>query len=295
VIPRALLLGVLALAGCGARPAAPPPPEDRLMRQSAEAGRLALEAGRGEEAERLYRNALARARQSDAPEAIAATATGVAAALLAQRKPGEARAEVEAVVAELRRREVAATPSLLLAGALARHGAGDAAGAEALAAEVASRGAEDAEAARRATFLRGLIAAEGGDAAGLDAARAALAGAEGAGFRADLAELKGRAALLRGAPAEAEAFAMAAAALRNESLDYRGVSRALALAAQAAERQGARDRAADLYFRAGRGAGQRGETAEAGRWLGRAEALARAAGDRALAEAARRTSRSPPE
>jgi predicted ArsR family transcriptional regulator len=109
-----------------------------------------------------------------------------------------------------------------------------------------------------------------------------------------VAELAAREALLRGAFADAEARAGEAAVLRHDSLDNRGVSRALAIAAEAADRQGARGRAADLYFRAGRGAVARGEP-EGRRWLQRAEALARQSGDRVLAESARAAARPPAE
>lgn len=287
-------LVLLLLAACGGARQPPPPPEDRQLRQSAEAGRLALEAGRAEEAERQYRNALARAWQGDSAVAIGATATGIAAALLDRNRPREALTEVERAVAELRRRGAEPPPSLLLAGALARYRLNDLSGADTAASEVVARGAEDPEAAYRALFLRGLAASERRDAEAVAAARAALAGAEPAGFRADAEELAAREALLRGEAAAAEAAAGRAALLRNEALDFRGVSRALAVAAEAAERQGARARAADLYFRAGRAAFARGEP-EGRLWLIRAEALAREAGDRALAEAARSAARPPPD
>jgi hypothetical protein len=289
----ALLLLLLAACG-GSRPAAPPPAEDRLLRQSADAGRLALEAGRGEEAERHYRNALARAGQGDSAVAIGATATGVAAALLERQQPREALAEVDRAVAELRRRGAEPPPALLLAGALARYRLNDLEGAAAAASAVLARGEEDPEAARRAMFLRGLVAADRRDAEAVAAARLALGEPEPAGFRADAEELAARVALLRGEASSAEAAAGRAAVLRNDALDYRGVSRALAIAAEAAERQGARGRAADLYFRAGRGAFARAEP-EGRLWLIRAEALARETGDRVLAEAARAAARPPAE
>jgi hypothetical protein len=94
------------------------------------------------------------------------------------------------------------------------------------------------------------------------------------GQRGDAAELAAHAALLGGDAAAAGARAAEAAAARQEALDYRGLSRALALQAEAARRGGDAMEAADLFLRAGRGAAARGETVEARRWLGEVRRLA---------------------
>jgi hypothetical protein len=266
------------LAGaCGGRgDPSPPRAEDEVLARANQAAHAALELERPGEAARLYAAALARARERDDPAAVADAAVGQAAAALAA---GEARAAFE-VAREVReglaRRGLQAPAALALAEATALYRLGRPAEAAAMASAVAARGAEDAEAAARAAFLVGLIAAGRGDARGLDAARAALAGAEPRtpAFRADLAELEARAALSRGDARAAAVHAAVATAARRDALDYRGLGRALALHAEAARRLGDLAGAADLLLRAGRGAAARGEAAEARRWLGEARALA---------------------
>ncbi len=282
-LPSPLLPALLLLAACAGR-APPPPPRDEALLQRARAAQLALQADRAEEAARLYQQALDRARERDDAEAIGETGTGLAAARLAQGQHAAALATAQELRLELARRGGAAPASLRLIEAVALFRAGDLAAADAAAAELPPG---DADASARAAFLRGLIAARRGDAAALASARTALGVPQQAAFRADAEELEARAALLAGDAATAGRLALDSAATRREALDYRGLARALALAAEAAERGGDRAAAADLYLRAGRGAAARAEQAEARAWLARAEALARETRQPELAAAAR--------
>jgi hypothetical protein len=77
----------------------------------------------------------------------------------------------------------------------------------------------------------------------------------------------------------------------RDGLDDRGLGRALALEAAAAQRLSDDAAAADLLLRAGRGAVSRGEWAQARQWLTRADVLARRAGTPAIGTAARRALR----
>jgi len=280
---------LLLLAACGGGSREQRPPEDEILARLAGSANRALELDEPESAARLYERALARARERDDAGAIADMAFGQATAALAH---GDARGALrvsQEVRQELARRGRAATPALLLTEATALHRLGRAAEAEARAAEVASRGGEDRAAAARATFLLGLIAAERGDVARVAAARAALDGAREAAFRADAVELAGHEALLRGDARRAAAEAGAAATLRRDAVDYRGLSRALALEGTARARLGQAAPAADLLLRAGQGAAARGERADARRWLGEAGRLAAQAGRPAMAAEARRS------
>jgi hypothetical protein len=289
-VKGALLVLLLALAACGGRaPAGPPPPlPDETFNAAARAGRVALERDRPAEAVRLYRAALTRARERDDAGNIADAGLGLAAAELARGRAADALATAREVRGELARREAPEPAALPLVEALALFRTGEAVGAERLAREVAGRRAEDADAARRAWFLLGLIAAGQRDAARLAEARAALSEPVGRSFQADLRELEAAAALLSGDADAARRLAGEAATLRRDSLDYRGLGRALALEAEAARAQGDGAAAADLLLRAGRGATTRGEWSEGRRWLAEAERLARASRRADIAAAARR-------
>ena len=133
--------------------------------------------------------------------------------------------------------------------------------------------AADPDAAARATFLRGLIADERGDEAGLSTAVEVLAAAKTQAFEGDFAELAARLALRRNDPVRARHDAARAAELRQETLDYRGLARALAVEGVAAERAGD-PAAADLFLRAGRSAAAQGDKGNARVWLDRAKFLA---------------------
>lgn len=169
-------------------------------------------------------------------------------------------------------------PALLLAEATALYRTGELAEAD-REAQAVERSADRAAAAR-AAFLRGLIADRNGDENKLAAAAAVLATATNPSFEADAAELAARLALRQGDALRARREAARARKLRQETLDYRGLARTLALEGRAAERSGDRLGAADLFLRAGRSAALQGDTTDGRAWLGRAVELApgRAAG-----------------
>ena len=120
-----------------------------------------------------------------------------------------------------------------------------------------------------AWFLKGRIAADHGDAAGIGNALAALGGSSNPELRADRLELTGRLELLEDRPERALAVFRDSADLRRDAEDYLGMARVLALAGEAAERAGLGTEAADLYFRAGRSAEVERDPSEITKsWLG---------------------------
>ena len=131
----------------------------------------------------------------------------------------------------------------------------------------------------KAQFLRGLMAAERGDEGRLRESIAAIEKANDPALRVDHAELRGYLAMAeRHGEAAVHAFD-ATAELRQESLDYISMTRALARAGEASERRGRQRAAAVYYLRAGRSAAQLGRQLEAVDWLMRAQLLARQARD----------------
>lgn len=270
---------LLLLAACGGRAAQDAgPPRDEVLERMAESAQGALDNDQPESAARLYARALTRARERDDPAAIDAMAFGQATAALAHGDNRGALSVSREVREGLARRGRGASAGLLLAEATALFRLGQIPEAERLARAVTTR-AEAPEAGRRAWFLLGLIAGTRGDLAGVAAARGALGEVAAPAFRADAIELEAVAGLLRGDANFALARAATAAELRQVAIDYRGLSRALALQGAAMARLGDRDRAADLLLRAGRSAAERGEVADARLWLAEASRLARGRAD----------------
>lgn len=271
------LFVLLLLAACASRPP-PPAPDDPLLDQLLRSGARAIEAEQPAQAARIYDQALDRARQRDAPGPLGEAAYGAALGrLLANDSPG-ARDVASAMRGELARRGIAPPAELTLTEATARFRLGENAAAAALLRDVEARAAESPDAARRALFLRGLLAERAGDQASLATLRVALGAPAETGFAADARELAARDALLRANAAAALDEAAAAAELRRAGLDYRGLARALALQGEAAARLGRTAEAADLFRRAGRSAALR-EDPDARAWLARAEALSRSPGE----------------
>ena len=231
---RASCLVLLMLAACsgGEKPPAGPP-QDQVMARHEQAGKIAYDLDRPEEAVAQFEAAL---------------------------KQAQARAE-------LIRRGSQPPPALLLAEATAQYRLGDRRGADALAATVET--GADPDAAAGASFLRGLIADENNDVEGLRAAANRLSGVSAPLRIADRLELQARLALRNPDLAAARAAALQAASIRQESLDYRGMARALAVAGLATERAGERELAADLYLRAGRSAAAQSDAETAKPWLER--------------------------
>jgi hypothetical protein len=276
-----IVLALLMASACsGSRQAAAP--EDTMMRQDAHAAGLALSLERPNEAIAQYKLALERARARDDAAAIGDYGYDMAVAQLAANEPRAALATVRMTRAELARRDAASFPALDLAEATACYRIGDKATSDRLAGLVEAGG--DRAAALRASFLRGLIADETDDVAGLDHAIAHLVSAALPDQLADKDELMARLDLRQGKFASAAAEAARAADLRREVLDYRGMARALAVAADAEARAGHAKLAADFYMRAGQSAAAQGDANTARSWLQRATELG---DDAMLHEAAR--------
>jgi hypothetical protein len=279
-------LAALALAACGGSggPVDTGPPPDLKLDQANQAGTQALSMGMPALAVRQYKVALARAYERDDAGAIADVAYNLA---LAQMRAGDSKAALATVRearAELDRRRAVVPAELVLVQAAASYRSGDLGAAAAAAQEVLDRGGKDPDAALRAWFIRGLVAAERGDGTTLAHSIAALPPSKQADLEADRQELQGRAALLENRPAEALALFEQSATNRQQALDYRGMARALSLAGDAALRSSRAADAADLFLRAGRSALLQGDTAAALPLLKRAEDLGRQTGQTSIVE-----------
>ena len=272
---------LMLLAACGGAKDQPAgPPEDRTLTRHEQAGKIAYDLDRPDEAVLQFEAALKQAQARDDLQAIGDLSFNLAVAQLRANRAEDALATTRQARAELIRRGSQPFPSLILAESTALYRLGRQEEADALAAEIEAAG--DADAAAGASFLRGVIADESGNVDGLRGALSRLSGATAPLREADRQELQARLALRQDDLGGARAAATQAASIRQEALDYRGMARALAVAALAAERAGELEPAADLYLRAGRSAAVQSDAATARPWLEKALALTKDA-DTALA------------
>jgi len=241
------------------------------MQQAGRAGQQDLSIDRPHEAAQQFRIALERAELRDDLPAITDYAYDLAIAELDDNQPEAALGTVRQVNAELARRNSDSVPGLTLLEAIALYRIGSRAEADALAASLEQ--SSEREIASQACFLRGLIADDRNDIAGLEGALRCVSQTAGSADSANALELSARISLLRGDAATAEAAADRVADQRRLAHDYRGMSRALALAGAAALQAGSAAQAASYYLRAGRSAAQQGNTADARQWLQKALSL----------------------
>jgi hypothetical protein len=276
---------LILLGACGGDETQPPkPPEDQSLVRHEQAGKIAYDLDRPDEAVAQFEAALVQAQARDDLKAIGDLSFNLAVAQLRANRPADALKTTQQARAELIRRGSQPFPALLLAEATALYRLDQRDRADSVASEVEAMG--DFDAAAGASFLRGLIADEADDEPGLRAAADRLSGA-GAPLRvADRMELVARLQLRQGAFPQAHTAAMEAAGIRQEGLDYRGMARALAVAAAAAVQAGERELAADLYLRAGRSAAAQSDAATARPWLERALGLTQDDATEDAAEAA---------
>jgi tetratricopeptide (TPR) repeat protein len=263
---------LLCLAACGSTAELPAEPADETLQRETNAGQLAFQLERPEEAVARYQEALKRAQARDDLAAIGDLGYNLAVAELEANHPGKALEIARSTAQEEERRGRIPFSGLMLVEATALYRSGDLDAADELARKAVA--STDKQAAARATFLRGLIADDRGDEAGLTAAAGALRGAADSSLQADAAELGARLSLRRKDFSGARQGAEQAAALRQKTLDYRGLARALALGGAAAKGAGDAKAASDLYLRAGRSAAAQGDKVSARKWLQESASLA---------------------
>jgi tetratricopeptide (TPR) repeat protein len=272
---------VLALAACSSPPPpAPhvPDPTSQDMATQHRLARFALQTRKYDQALFLYEQALARAYARDDAAAIGEIGYELAVVQLRLGEPKRAELQVRDTKTELTRRGVAPFVELRLVEALALYEQGRSDEASIYADALIAFVPADSGVAARAWHLRGMVAANRGDVAGINRSLGALDKATEPALVADRAELDARREALVGPPDVALAAFDKAATLRRDLGDHTGMVRALAFAAELAASAGRRADAADRYLRAARSANADGRRSEAVAWLGEARRLAAESG-----------------
>jgi tetratricopeptide (TPR) repeat protein len=282
----AVLLISAALAGCAANKSAEEsaPGDDRLERTSRVA-LIAFQQGRYASAATLYRQVANLAYERDDIDAAVDAQYNATVCLVRLDRIDEADALLGRTKAELDRAGRAEPLELSLLEATVHYRQRRYQEAWALTDKIIS-GAPDSQAARRAQFLRGMIAADQGDTVRLRVAIAELAPAADDRLKADRLELTGHLARIEERYGDSVTAFAEAARLRSAGSDYRGTVRALAGVGEAAEAAGQKSQASVHYLRAGRSALHQGARERARELLTRARTLAEEAGDPETAEEA---------
>jgi tetratricopeptide (TPR) repeat protein len=286
-----LLLLVLGLVGCASgKPAEEKPQADDRLERTNRVARVAFQLGRYEQAASLYRKAADLAYERDDINAAVDAQYNAAVCLVRLDKVGEADALLRRTKAELARAGQTEPVELRLLEATVLYRQRRYEEAWSLCGKIIST-VPDSQAAQRAQFLRGLIAADQGDQARLRAAIADLSipsDTIDGRLKADRFELSGHLALLEGRYDASVSDFVQAARLRSAGTDYRGTVRALSKAGEASEAAGLVRQASVHYLRAGRSALQQGARERARKLLTRSHALAYQAGDAETAREAQR-------
>jgi tetratricopeptide (TPR) repeat protein len=276
---------ILTVSGCGS---APPkqkgPAPDAYLEKFNRAAGLAFDKGRLQQAASFYRKALDRAYVRDDTAAILDAQYNLAICLINLQAYGEALAVVQRANSEMALAGGGNSLDFLLLEATTLHYSGDSDEAWKITDQILSSEAQVSSVVNSKThYLRGLIASNRGDKDQLHTAIAALGQPKQAQLRADYQELVGHLSMAEhNWDAAVEAFDTAAE-LRRETLDYRGMVKALALAGEAGEKAGSAKEASICYLRAGRSAMLQGLFDNARKWLNLAEQIANTAGEGQIA------------
>lgn len=236
---RALLactgLMVLTLGGCSSTATKGSKP-DQPYEDAMETGKSVYEIGQATQAEAQYRTAMGRALMRDDAGAIHEAGFNLATVLLAEDEPQKALKSLAETEAALSLRGVADTSDLAVIRAAALYRLHD----TVFASQAVGRALQspDPGIRERALYLSGLIAADLRQDNVLAQRVNDLAVFRETVAQVDRQELTARLNLLRGQPELAYSAALLVVKSRRDALDYRGMRRALTLAADAAEASG---------------------------------------------------------
>ena len=284
-----IAVALIASAGCGSQSKGPQGrPVDQDLARTDRAAHAAFERGRIQQAANLYRQTLERAYLRDDLAAVTDARYNLAVCLTLLHSDREAFELIIQTREELTRAGQPTPTDILLLEATILYRQGRSQDAWQFTEDILKRIDATPSAVQNKThFLRGLIANERGDPVTLSVEITALTGSNSPIIRADREELIGHLALTERRWDEAALAFDEAAALRRQSLDYRGMVKALAKAGEACERDGRPLAASKRFLRAGQSATLQGNSDQARIWLTLAVQAAERGGDENIAQEAR--------
>lgn len=239
---RGAALALLLLGGCGSH-VSTGPRADEAYDNAMDTGRSAFDLAHPEQAQGEYETAYGRALLRDDAVALGDAGYNLAVTALAQDRPQQSLDMAMRTRSDLsiRGRRVSDDLAVVEAAAFYRLGRYRDAFDTARGVHAGNMALQE-----RTMFISGLAADALGDAEGLSAALQGIGTGPklARGSQADRDELSARLALRTGQAASAVSQALGAVDLRRDELDYRGMARALRLAASAARQDGKLDRAA---------------------------------------------------
>jgi len=260
------------------KPAEEIPAADDRMERTNRVAQIAFQSGRYAQAASLYRKVAELAYERDDISGAVDAQYNAAVCLVRLERVDEADALLQRTKAELDRADRAEPAELRLLEATVLYRQRRYQEAWALTGEIIAN-LPESQAAHRAQFLRGLIAADQDDQARLRMVMADIGASDDDRLKADQLELAGHLAFLEERYDASVADFAESARLRSAVSDYRGTVRALAKAGEAAEAAGRPSQASVHYLRAGRSALHQGARERAYDLLTRARTLADQAGD----------------
>ena len=273
-----VLLAPGFLACAPNKPAEEIPAADDRMERTNRVAQIAFQSGRYAQAASLYRKVAELAYERDDISGAVDAQYNAAVCLVRLERVDEADALLQRTKAELDRADRAEPAELRLLEATVLYRQRRYQEAWALTGEIIAN-LPQSQAADRAQFLRGLIAADQDDQARLRMVMADIGASDDDRLKADQLELAGHLAFLEERYDASVADFAESARLRSAVSDYRGTVRALAKAGEAAEAAGRPSQASVHYLRAGRSALHQGARERAYDLLTRARTLADQAGD----------------
>ncbi len=279
---------ILVFGGCGSSAQVQKGPAiDEDLERFNHAAQLAFENGRLQQAASFYRKALERAYIRDDFKAVLDAQYNMATCLINLQSYAEAFEVIQQAKAEMAMAGYSREVDFLLLEATVLHLREDLDAAWKITDQILAATPRASSIMQGKTyFLRGLIANKQGNTDRLSEAIVSMGQPNLPVLRADRFELVGHLAMAKQRWEEAIQAFEAATDLRREARDYRGMVKALALAAEASEKAGYADKASVRYLRAGRSAALQGQFDDAWNWLNQAQQIASSAGEAQIVQEA---------